>query len=291
MHTFRRSEPHRPPATWPLWTLGAVAPVVAALGIVGGVAAATFLAPPPAGSLPRQEQATARAPGDATGPDSAAAKPGGNAITSPGSTAPGEMSIPPNNSTATLPTPSDIPDRSVGAPRVIRDLRDAQAELDSHYSYYTDGRATINRIEYRVMRNAGLSISLVGMISVQDYAGWARALRENPQRLQDWLEAAAARVLPATEKERIFLAWAVVDVRSNRPSNFSNDEVRTQHNGTHLITRPLASAIDPGQTKVAVRPLSSAPSGPTPTGPWSTYGPQIRGDSTDIYRPTGIYGR
>lgn len=291
MHTLRRSEAPHPQATWPVWALWAVAPLVVALGIVGGMAAATFLAAPSPASA--GEKQAAQAPPAGTSSEAVPAGTGASTGAPTSSvTAPGWPSAEPTvRPSAPTPGPTG-PAQPPAAPRVVKDLRDAQAELNDHFSRYSDGSTTIDYIEYRVMRNVGLSVSLVGIVGGENYAAWNRALQQNPQRLRAWLETAAARVLPATSAENVFLAWAVVEVRPDRPTGFTAAEVKALDNGRYLVTRPLAATADPGQTTVTLRPVVTGTGGaPAQNTPWATYGPQIRGDSTDIYRPMGISGR
>lgn len=297
MQTLRRSEPDSPSAGLPLWALWAVAPVVVALGIIGGMAAATYFAPA-AGTAPVQTQPSTAAQAPATAAPSSVTQPAptGNTkpntasvFTPPSTEVTGGMEVPPVPRSGVIPTSGNTP---TGVPRAVAGLSDAKAELDQYFGYYTDGGATISNVDYQLLTNTGYSTSLVGMISVSDYAGWAAALQNNPQHLKAWLETAAARIRPALESERVFLAWAVLEVRRDRPAGFTDGEVKLLKDGTYLVTRPLASTADPGQSTVALRPAASFAAGAAGTaGPWMTYGPQVRFDSTDKYRPVGSDGR
>ncbi len=305
METLRRSQPQHPSATLPLWTVWAVAPLVIALGIIGGMAVATYTdlgagtRPAPAAAAAGKTPAAANGPAPSKPAGSGTASPSNSNANPPNTSVTGQMEMPSNIQTGPVPSagttiPGGTPtsSQSPGAPSEVKDLRDAKAALDESFSFFAQGGAVISPVQYQLMTNAGFSKSLVGMISVEDHEAWQRAVRENPQALKAWLEKAAARVRPALEKEQVFLAWAVVEVRRERPAGFNESEVKSLSDGSYLITKPLASTIDPSQTAVSLRPAASPGPGSTAaSGPWGTYGPQIRFDSTDMYRPLGSDGK
>lgn len=170
---------------------------------------------------------------------------------------------------------------------VAQESREARTLLARTFGLYPGGIA----IDYQMMRNSGVSTSLVGMISVQQYPLWAKAVREQPNELQDWLNAASRSVAPAVTRDHFFLAWAVVDVVSSRPTGFANHEVTLLDDGRFLVIRPLAATSEQMQSLVTLRSsesLSQSTGGRPGAGPWSVYGPVIRFDNTDLYRPPAL---
>lgn len=148
--------------------------------------------------------------------------------------------------------------------------------------------ALIPGLEYQEMRNADGSVSLVGMLSVEQYMSWEATLRRDPAGLKRWLQAAADLVLSAKQTDRFALSWALVETRVSVPSWALPSEVTPLADGRFLIVRYLAGTAGLGQTEVAVRSADSLGSPADPTAAWARFGPQIRFDGTDIYRPTGV---
>ena len=283
-----------PTKGWPLWALGAVAPVVLALGFVGGMALATYL---PRGAKP---------PATAQTVPSVPTPPPAKAPQQPATPAPsyipsirdfrrygdwedGTLPVP-GPRTNNLPTPPET--TRAGEPP--KDIREARQELVRAFGRLQIGNRVIPSIDYQQMRNAGESISVVGMIRASDYATWTAIQQENPEQLQAWLENVARRVQAAAIRDRFWLSWAVVEVLPDKPSGFASYEVTPLVGGTFLVVRPLAATMDPADTTVSLRaPVGDSPeAGQRPPGssPWATYGPVIRFDSTDLYRPAGLAG-
>jgi hypothetical protein len=66
-------------------------------------------------------------------------------------------------------------------------------------------------------------------------------------------------------------------------------------NDRYLVIRRLASTMDHTKTVISLRPLTSlqesaANKAITSNDPWSTYGPVIHFDGTDVYRPSRLSG-
>lgn len=198
----------------------------------------------------------------------------------------------------TLPlTPHPWPGLGTGAATPPRtpidgppaDATEAATVLAAEFGTYSKGNVIL-QVDYQQMRQSGQGVSVVGLIRAADYPDWASALKENPDQLAAWLQAAAARVQSAAVRERFFLSWAVVDVATQRPAGFGDHEITPLSDGTFLVVRPLAATVDYAKTEISLRPLASlteAASGrrTAPDGPWATYGPVLHFDSTDIYRP------
>ncbi len=276
-------------AAWPLWVLLAALPLALALGFISGMAAATYLpspaVPPAVTAAPSLNQAT----GTPTAPDQSQ-PPSNPAVDNDA----GQVWKPsqPLNVPQTLPTSPSLGSGYDGAR--MRDIRDARAELARSFARYQAEGAVIPRIDYQQMRNVGTGVSLVGLLSVDAYNGWTRALQTDPAGLKTWLESATRNVLPAMERDRFAVSWAVVDVRPERPAGFADYEATPLDNGSFLVIRPLASTIDPGEPTIALRlaPDPKQPPGlrPPTSAPWATYGPILRFDTTDLYRPLGTAG-
>jgi len=276
-------------AAWPLWVLWASLPLALALGFIGGMAAATYLTPPPAPAATTSAQTQVPAMGATSGPAPSAQPENPPVWSDVGQARITARPLPITQAVAKASLPTNVYDQSR-----MRDIRDARAELVRAFSRYQAGLSFISRIDYQQMRNAGVGTSLVGMLSVDDYAGWARTLHSDPNGLRSWLESATRRVLAAMERDHFAVSWAVVDVRSERPAGFADFEVTPLTNGTFLVIRPLAATVDPSEPTVSLRPA------PTPgqpiaalpaiSTPWATYGPVLRFDTTDLYRPLGTAG-
>lgn len=277
------------PRGLPRWLLWAALPVVVALGFVAGMALATYApasAPPlPAGSDAAVPPGTPPATtGEAPPPQVdnswriATAQTG----TSPANQVPG---LHPED----LPVEKNPPEPFTGPANNIIDARKA---LAWDYGTYTFGGRSID-FEYQQMRQVAMGTSIVGMIDIEEYDTWSSALRQEPQALQRWLEKAAERVLPASTQDRFSIAWAVVDVVRDLPTGFADYEVTPLDNRSFLVIRPLAATQDYTKTGVQVRPLESLTASvngqkvPTTT-PWMVYGPVIRFNNTDLYRPARI---
>lgn len=291
------------PATWPAWVLGALAPLAAVLGVVTGMALAVY-SEPIRSVQPIPQASPAATPSAETQPPAAptqgvdrAATP----VTDPAGTivaanqAPRPSRLPDTGGgSQIIPTPGIVQPQPVAvAPRPITKVGEARAVLNTEFSSYAAGAVILRGIEYQQMRNGGYTTSLVGILPVGGYQPWKTALEENPDRLQAWLESAAERVRPAVERDRFFLSWAVVEVVPSRPAGFADHEVIAQTDGTFLVIRPLASTTGLNDLKVTLRPHSNLMAVTTgqvthSAGPWVTYGPVIRYDTADLYRPVGV---
>ncbi len=310
----------------PLWALWAALPVALSLGFVTGLVLAQYTPQEPGGEVAVTGEPQYHSDDEPATPDSDAARdlvdvpeipdvpdaggteardpsaPGGAASVSPPEAdfswqivrterpdfglGEGiiEPSLPPLGGT---PYPSD-PRYTYGPPAPM-DIREARDTLAREFGLYSTESVSFS-VQYQQMRHAGLGRSLVGMISVQDYPQWERALREEPGALEAWLRQAAERVRPAAREDGFHLAWAVVDVLGAKPAGFAPFEVTPLNDGTYLVVRPLAATADHRHTEVALRPLGSlslaaAGQQAAMNSPWSIYGPVLRFDQTDIYRP------
>lgn len=166
----------------------------------------------------------------------------------------------------------------------IRTLTEARTALQSDRT----GVALIPGLEYQEMRNADGSVSLVGMLSVEQYMSWEALLRRDPDGLKRWLQSAAELVLSPNQTDRFALSWALVETRVSVPHWALPSEVTALADGRFLVVRYLAGTTGLGEPTVAVREADSLGSPADPGAAWSRFGPQIRFDSTDIYRPTGV---
>lgn len=295
---MQTSDPYSSERGWPHWALWAAIPIMLSLGFVFGLGLATYTGKPPA-----SQQAAAPAPGDQDPPTAVSpnqpTRPGTGADQSwqvPGSgllanrQSPNLLEPPPLHTPESSTTPpSNSPSSVYGLPAPTS-LREARTVLAREFFRYETGNRSV-RFDYQEMRHTGSGTSLVGQVSVADYAAWEAAVRTNPQALERWLEAALKKAQPAVQRDRFHLAWAVVGVVPTRPAGFADHEVTPLADGTFLVTRPLAASVDYNSSMVSLRSLDSlrlsvAGLPVTSGSPWATYSPLIRFDSTDIYRPT-----
>lgn len=299
MHTLRPLH-HR--TGWPRWALWSCIPVALSMGFIAGMALATYLPSPSAAPGPSEQGGptqTAGTPGTPQPPKAnQPAPPQDSSWKIPNTPLPQPVmpvqEDPPVNSRIT-PGPQTVPPEPVwsyqnGPPR---DVRMARSALTAMYAEYT-GAGPFS-VEYQQMRHAGLGTSLVGLLRVDEYEGWATALQREPEKLQRWLESAARLAQPAAERDHFHLSWAVVEVRRSRPAGFADAELTPLSDGSYLILRPLASTVDHTKEDVSLRPLATlttATAGrPVNDGsPWATYGPVLRFDESDLYRPSGLTG-
>lgn len=277
----------------PRWILWAATPVVLALGFVVGMAVATYQpaqAPPEAPHTEVQPPATVQNMPPVTQPPAVQSDAAWRIVTSnQGKTA---GSLPGQSGQSPLETVPTAPAQPFTGP--ANNSEDAKKALTTDFSLFSHGGA-IFRVEYQKMTHAGTSASVVGMIAAADYPNWERAMREYPEALRQWLESAAHRVQDAAAREGFHVAWAVVDVVDARPGGFADNELMPMENGTYLVIRRLASTVDHTKSEISLRPLASlldsdANRSVTSTDPWSTYGPVIRFDGDDIYRPSRLSG-
>jgi hypothetical protein len=205
----------------------------------------------------------------------------------------------PADAAATSPWPSSVDETpTVTVPKSVftgpaTDIVEARKALASDFSELKVGSATI-AFEYQQMGQAGgTGKSVVGMIPASSYETWSTALRTEPDVLKKWLEDAARRVQSAAARDRFHIAWAVVDDLRDLPTGFADYEITPLENRTFLVIRPLASTVDYTKTDISLRPLASLDAAVanqplTAPGPWATYGPVLRFDATDMYRPLGV---
>jgi hypothetical protein len=268
-----------------------------ALGLVAGMAIATYTERPSLSATAGSEAESPGQPGQAEPPVAAVPRPDSS------------WQIPkgPDPAPATPYPVIDIPAMPPGTqpgpgPRttlshpagayftgIPADAGEAVLALATERGTYSQGGAAF-QVDYRQMRQAGQGITVVGLIRVSAYPQWARTLQEHPAQLEAWLQSAAARVQTAAVHDRFFLSWAVVDTVALRPDGFSDQEITPLTNGTYLVVRPLAAVVDYAKTEIAVRPLVSLQAAAqgkltAPDGPWAAYGPVLHFDSSDLYRP------
>jgi hypothetical protein len=283
---------------WPRWAFFATIPFVLALGLIAGMAVATYTADGPAIAQPQQAAETPQQQRDPAQPPVASpppqsdsswqipAKPGLNASQPPPETLP--LTPHPWSGSDIVPAP---PARTpIDGPPA--DAAEAAIALAGEFGTYSKGTASLH-VDYQQMRQSGQGVTVVGLIRAAAYPDWAKALRENPDQLAAWLQLAAARVQSAAIQERFFVSWSVVDVTQQRPAEFGDHEITPLSDGTYLVIRPLAATVDYAKTEISLRPLASlldAASGlrTAPDAPWATYGPALHFDSTDIYRPVPL---
>lgn len=291
----------------PTWVLSAVLPLMLSLGFVAGMGLAHVrLLQTPQLPTPNPSSQPEPAKGEAANtPSSSNPTPPLNS----GTLNPARLQPAPAGSDKPSPDPSVIPPVTAGNGQTppatgpstgdqrpgdvygdspvasIRTIQEARLALVNDQA----GRGPIPQIDYQQMRNASGTVSLVGILNAEQYMTWEAVLRREPESLQDWLQAAANLVLNPAQTDQFALNWALVETRLSPPSWALPSEVTALEDGKYLIVRYLAGT-SPGQARVDLRPLSSLGSQADSTAAWSRYGPQIRFDSTDIYRPSGVSG-
>jgi hypothetical protein len=178
-------------------------------------------------------------------------------------------------------TPSNVYGNTP-APTTIRTIQEARLALVNDQA----GNSPLEHIDYQQMRNADGSVSLVGILNAEQYMTWESVLRRDSQSLQRWLQLSANLVMSAAQTDRFGLSWALVETRVSVPTWALPSEVTALTDGRFLIVRYVAGAST-DHPQVDLRPLSTLGAPADPTATWSRYGPQLRFDGTDIYRPTG----
>jgi hypothetical protein len=263
-----------PKYLWPRWLLWALSPLLLSLGFLSGVLLAMYLTGQPPAN-PQPSSSVPQPPAPTTG-----IKPGETPWRIPTEQPAEEPIIVP-------PDPNAFYHEGP-----INSIRKARGVLASEFGYYALGDTRI-QIEYQQMRHGGAGRSVVGMIAAADYPYWRLALQEEPEELENWLLRAASRVLPATQEDPFHLSWSVLDVLRERPEGFTESEVIPMENRTYLVIRPLASTVDHTKPAVSLRGLESLRAlGPHDAigSPWAVYGPVLRFDATDLYRPPRLGG-
>ena len=286
------------PRGLPPWVLWAALPVVVALGFVFGMGLAVYLPPPALGTAAASVPVKGTEPTGESQPTSSTSTGQDSSwliVTSDSARAPVQPASDPwdlGSSQVSTPAPAK-PEPFTGPSLNVRDARKA---LQYEYGQYQADGVSIP-VEYQQMTQSASAtgLSLVGIISAEGYAQWEQALRLNPGGLKRWLESAALRAQPAAQTDRFHLAWAVVDVLREYPEGFATNEVIPLNNRTFLVVRPLAATEDHTKSSVVLRPLTSlaaSASGRVVTDrtAWTAYGPLIRFDTTDRYRPDRTNG-
>lgn len=282
----------------PRWILPASLPLVIALGFVGGVLVSAY---GPEIQPPSPPPASSQTPGD-TEPD-----------------VPPSDSEPEPDTTTVLPGPPEylvvsplpgvlprdfdeplgLPEQggAVGseqpgpdaepAPLEVRTLVDARKALLAEFSRYTSGGRELFGLDYQVARDANYRTILIGIVKIAQYDGWLKAVEEEPEKLLSWLRAAAERIKAAAEAENFRLVWTIFETVSDPPYGFLSKEVTPVPQGRgYVVTRPLAAVTDVSRSVVSLLPVDTSSTLPSTGGsPWSAYGPVIRFDPTDLYRP------
>jgi hypothetical protein len=278
------------PRGLPRWTLWAAIPVVLALGFVAGLAIANYApspaaeaAPPPTKQIvPPVTVAPSAKSSDDFGWQIVTVGPA-NSRNTPGST--------PQDSTASSDVGTQPSPHFTGK---ATNRLEARLALATDFPVFRAGNISFH-VEYQLMR-AGAGTSLVGLLADDEYPQWERAVREQPDALKSWLTAAAGRVQDASARDRFHVAWAVVDVLRERPAAYADSEITVLENRTYLVIRPLAATLDHTKSEISLRPLASllqsaANQQVTSSDPWAAYGPVIRFDADDLYRPLRTNGQ
>jgi hypothetical protein len=278
------------PRGLPRWTLWAAIPVVLALGFVAGLAIASYAPGPAAVASP--PAAKPNVPPVTVEPTTKSSDDSGWQIVTigpaNGRNASGFAQQPDNASSdvGTQPAPHFTGKAT--------NRLEARLALATDFPIFQAGNISFHA-EYQLMR-AGDGTSLVGILAADEYPQWERAVREQPDALKSWLTRAAARVQDASAHDRFHVAWAVVDVLRERPTGFADAEVTVLENRTFLVIRPLAATLDHTKSDISLRPLASllqsaANQQVVATEPWAAYGPVIRFDADDLYRPLRTNGQ
>lgn len=285
---------HFRPRGLPRWTLWAATPVVLAMGFVTGMAIATYSAGHV--TAPAQQTEVIAPPvvdPQGTAPPSATqADTSWSILSLTGSPAAGKPDGVAAQNGAQPGAATAAPVKFTGTPVYLIDARKA---LVSDFSTFAAGGVTF-QVEYQAIRQAASSgTSLVGMLRVADYPAWEKAVLEQPAALKEWLEKAAGRVLEASHRQGFHVAWGVVESVDVRPAGFADQEITPMEDGSFLVVRRLAATLDPDKTEISLRSLpslqeSAANKQVRSTDPWATYGPVIRFDGEDIYRPLRTLG-
>lgn len=295
----------------PGWTLFAAIPLVLALGFISGIALSIYRPLPTQTSGPVQATpAPAEQFGSATqqGPSLPPTDQGGappaasDARSSPdgqrtGGTAHLPRAIddmPPSPSRTPGPsTPRDGPTGSNTQPASaheraeVRTLVEARAVLTAEFdAFRVDGQKLFS-VDYQRARDIDYNVVLIGIVKISEYSEWIRAVNERPAQLEAWLKAAAERIQPAALKDKFTLTWTIYETVSDPPYGFASKEVTPDpRGGGYVVTRPLAAVTDVAKSTIAIASTGTSPSRPaSSSNPWAAYGPVIRFDPTDLYRP------
>lgn len=278
LHPIDEADRSRKGFSLPRWILAGAIPLALALGFLSGVAIGYFGTPP--------SPSPAAEPGaDATKPDDpASAGPSGTKTPTNKPEAWSGLLLPP---VADEPVTALVGGRWFVQPPEIKTastFAEAQSLLADQFSEFRSGGLVRFRVEYREAHDANRNRVLVGVVKVTEYPAWLQAMQDNRSEVVKWLETAAERVKPAAKKERFNLVWAVWEKVDQSPYGFSSLEVTPLH-GQYLVNRPLAAVTDFERIIVSMAPgmgpVTNADS------PWAVYGPVLKFDPDDLYRPPG----
>lgn len=285
---------HRPeppaPRSLPRWAVWAFAPAALALGLVVGVAASAYgpwAAPAEEIVVPAPPEQEPSAPADAPSPPSPWQGPGPGDPSDPDASTAAETAVllppPVDDATYTVPAPS------AAGPAVaeVRTLVEARTVLASEFSTFTAGGREWFHVDYQLARDINYDTMLVGIIKIAEYNNWLTAAQDYEDELTRWLTAAARRVRDAAASEGFKLSWALFEVVPDRPFGFLASEVTPLPRGEgYLVTRPLAAVSDFAGPSVTIAAFVGTGTGPvTNPSPAMVYGPVLRFDPTDLYRP------
>ena len=276
----------------PRWAVWAFAPVALALGLVVGVAASAYGpwgAPAESALVEAPPEQVTQAPAEdpaapSQTPATDAADPAGT-DPAPATAVETAALLPPPVDDATYTTP---PVAAAGpAVAEVRTLVDARTVLSSEFDAFTAGGRQWFRVDYQMARDANYDTMLVGIIKIAEYNNWLTAVRDYRDELTRWLTAAARRVRDAAVTEGFNLGWTLLEVVPDRPFGFLASEVTPLPRGEgYLVTRPLAAVSDFSGPTVTIAAFVGTGTGPTTTpSPSNVYGPVLRFDPTDLYRP------
>ncbi|MFZ5825143.1 MAG: hypothetical protein ACOY94_12520 [Bacillota bacterium] len=298
----------------PGWILFAAIPLVLALGFISGIALSVYR---PAAPQPTQTSGAGQTdsalpvqPDAATHPDPAnSPAPGANTPPvavgpreSPDGRRTGVSSHLPRPVDDSMPSPSLVPGpvtpqagptgsntqpSTAYGQREVRTLVEARAALSAEFGAFRVGGEKLFSVDYQRARDIDYNVVLIGIIKISEYDEWLRATTEHPNLLNVWLKAAAERIRPAALNDKFTLTWTIYETVSSPPYGFASKEVTPDpRGGGYVVTRPLAAVTDVAKATVAIASTNAASSQPaTGSTPWSTYGPVIRFDPTDLYRP------
>lgn len=293
----------------PRWALFAAIPLVLALGFVSGIALSTYWPGIPVPAQTSGPGAVAPNHGQITSPSVPPRVPTAQDDSalgvddlreSPDARRTGSSTALPQAVDEPLPyltrTPGTItqpgPVTSNNGPdsiyhrAEIRSIVDARAALTTEFGAFRPGGTKAFSVDYQLARDVNYNTVLIGIVKIADYGEWVRAVRDRRAELQVWLKAAAERVKPAATNEKFTLTWTIYEKVSDPPYGFSAKEVTRDPRGDgFVVTRPLAAVTDVARSVVAIASVDTTRPA-TSDAPWATYGPVIRFDPTDLYRPT-----
>lgn len=300
-----------PRGSLPRWALWAAVPLVLALGFISGIALSTYWPEAPAATALQPEgQNEAQAPAGQSGATAPPPTPASSQPAVPEQVDSTPREFPQDSrlaySTPLLPhaadeipyptasihpaEPGDRADSASGppigaAPAQVRTVVDARAALDTEFGSFRAGGSQRFTVDYQIARDINYNTVLIGIIKIAEYSQWVRAATDYPSELSTWLESAAERVKPAAQNEKFTLTWTIYEKVTETPYGFNASEVVRDPRGGFVVTRPLAAVTDVARSDVTIS--AAGLSRPTTSDtPWATYGPVIRFDPTDIYRPT-----